>query len=84
MKKIKNYLAVMAFAAASLGAFAFSPQQSPDPNKILYGNQNGNWIVLQSGQSFRCVTAPIICVAQFENDDPTQPMTYSRTGELKL
>jgi hypothetical protein len=81
MHKFKNYLAVMAFTAASLGAFAFSPQ-GPDPDKALFANQNGNWEALDENEQYRCESASTLCVAQFQNDVPGQQMTYSKTGSF--
>ncbi len=81
MHKFKNYLAVMAFTAASLGAFAFSPQ-GPDPDKILFANEGGTWTELEEGEQYRCEIASSLCVAQFLNDVPGQQMTYSRTGSF--
>ncbi|WP_224995049.1 DUF6520 family protein [Cesiribacter sp. SM1] len=81
MNKFKNYLAVMALATASLGAFAFEAQ-NPDPNKTLFANQGGTWIELEEGVQYRCESASSICVAQFQNDVPGQQMTYSREGRF--
>jgi hypothetical protein len=81
MNKLKSYLAVMAFASASLGAFAFQAP-NPDPDKALFANENGTWTELQEGEQYRCAAASSLCVAQFQNDDPGQQMTYSRTGKF--
>ena len=80
MKKLRKYLAVLALASASVGAFAFSPQR-PNPNLILYGNQNGAWVPVSG--SYQCLVKPDICVAQFENNDPQSGrMIYSETGRF--
>lgn len=81
MNKIKNYLGVLAFATASLGALAFSPA-APDANRTLFANQNGTWVQLEEGEQYRCIVKPITCVAQFENDDPSKRMIYSEKGQF--
>jgi hypothetical protein len=82
MIKFKNYLAAIALATASLGAFAFSPQ-SPDHRLQLFANQNGNWVPLAQGEDPTCIRSSEICVAQFKNDDPTGQMVYSKEGTYK-
>ena len=77
MKKFKNSLAAFAFATASLGAFAFSPQGA-DANLTLFANQNGSWV--PTSGAYRCIAAAQVCVAQFENNQPGGKMVYSESG----
>ena len=81
MNKTKNYLGALALATASLGALAFSPA-SPNANLTLFANQNGSWVALNSGAQYRCITAADICVAQFEDNDPSKQMVYSEQGRF--
>ena len=80
MNNLKNKLAALAFATAALGAFAFSPAKA-DQNLKLFGNLNGQWVEVTG--SYRCIVKPIVCVAQFDNNDPhTGNMVYSKEGQF--
>lgn len=79
IKYLKNYLPVIVFVAAAFSAFAFKAQD-PDPNLEFFEKQTtGDWKVVNS--EFDCDLSSIICVAQFEGDDPEfGEMVYQRDG----